>query len=1083
MNDKPVSGTSFSAGANRATDITRLLPISIFRSFVLVCLVISAGTVPALATPVITEFMASNQSTLRDVDGAYSDWIEIYNPDSSAVTLTGWSLTDNAKKKTKWQFPAGVSLPAGGYLTVFASSKDRTDATRELHTNFSLDADGEYLALIAPDGATVATEFSPVFPRQGRDISYGITQPSAATEAPQYGYFAKATPGKRNGDASSLILLETVSFSRANGPFTGTPTVELTGAGAGEVIRYEVVAPSAKGAAVADPTPASPLYTAPLSVTGSVIIRAGVFAADGSRHGQFTSAHYLKVEASTGERVDTFTTRLPLIVLDDHGLGALEKDDIDHSAWFYRLPPKEGSAGFATTPDFSGPITMSVRGTSSALFPKKSFKFTLLDNLGRETAQPLLGETGFTDWNLIGPWAYDRSYIRNAVVYDLSRRMGHWAPRTQLTEVFFNANGGPLDTSDYAGIYLLTDKIEAGADRIAIDPISASDLDATAITGGYLLKVDSPDTDKYSWTTEHSFPGLNDSVLIVESPKAAKLPEAQRTYIRNYIQQMENALYADQANGWVARNYLNYLDLPSWVDYHLINTFVKNTDGLWRSAYFSKDRGGRLVAGPVWDYDRSLGSADGRDARWDSWELEAATDKGALVDYWRFGWWGILATDPEFMQQWVDRWQTLRRDQFSDAQLAAVAAAYADQIGPEAAARDAMRWPENVSFYGSYAAEVERLQSWLVNRAQWIDRQFIAPPTLSRNADGTVTLTPATGSRLAFTLDGEDPRNFGGKPSATVHFADAPLIIEASSDLRARSYAPDSHSFPGSPWSAEVTASTTTPLAAPPLARLINLSARGAVESGENIVIAGIVVDGDAPKSFLARAIGPTLASQGVNAPLGDPVLRVVRNDGVEVASNAGWGSADDAADLPRIASEIGAFALPAGSRDAALIARLPAGVYSLLVSSAANRAGIGLVELYELGSNGRTANISARSLVRPGEGALFGGFVISGSSPKRILIRAVGPTLAGLGVAHPLGDPVLTVYAGDRVVATNDDWTSGDRATLTTAASATGAFALADGSKDAALVTTLPAGVYSVVVSGKNSDQGVALVEIYDVP
>jgi hypothetical protein len=125
----------------------------------------------ARAELVISEFMAANTKTLADEEGAFSDWIEVHNPDPVAVDLNGWALTDNASNKTKWQFPA-VTLPAGGYLVIFASNKNRRDPASPLHTNFALSAGGEYLGLIKPDGS-VASEFEPEFPAQLDDISYG----------------------------------------------------------------------------------------------------------------------------------------------------------------------------------------------------------------------------------------------------------------------------------------------------------------------------------------------------------------------------------------------------------------------------------------------------------------------------------------------------------------------------------------------------------------------------------------------------------------------------------------------------------------------------------------------------------------------------------------------------------------------------------------------------------------------------------------------------------------------------------------------------------------------------------------------
>ena len=125
------------------------------------------------ADPVISEFSASNVAVLKDVDGDYSDWIEIYNRGDEAANLQGWHLTDSQDDPSRWTFPS-VSVPAKGFLTVFASTKNRAVAGAELHTNFRLTSGGEYLALVRPDGVTRATEFAPSFPEQYPDVTYGF---------------------------------------------------------------------------------------------------------------------------------------------------------------------------------------------------------------------------------------------------------------------------------------------------------------------------------------------------------------------------------------------------------------------------------------------------------------------------------------------------------------------------------------------------------------------------------------------------------------------------------------------------------------------------------------------------------------------------------------------------------------------------------------------------------------------------------------------------------------------------------------------------------------------------------------------
>ena len=124
---------------------------------------------------VISEILAINDGILRDEDGEFPDWVEVHNPTTTTVDLDGWHLTDDADELTKWEFP-DVSLDAGGYLVVFASGKDRHTAGDELHTNFQLAGDGEFLALTRPDGETISHQFAPEFPKQAEDISFGLGQ-------------------------------------------------------------------------------------------------------------------------------------------------------------------------------------------------------------------------------------------------------------------------------------------------------------------------------------------------------------------------------------------------------------------------------------------------------------------------------------------------------------------------------------------------------------------------------------------------------------------------------------------------------------------------------------------------------------------------------------------------------------------------------------------------------------------------------------------------------------------------------------------------------------------------------------------
>ncbi len=181
-------------------------------------------------TLLITEFMASNDTSLADGDGKHADWIEIYNPNANAVNLEGWHLTDNAKKTTKWAFPT-ATIAANSYMVIFASGEDvqnYVDAGGYYHTNFKLEAAGEYLGLYRPDG-TVSCEYSPTFPSQVTDISYGIGYNASSTTLLAEGAAAKIlVPTTTNGGSSLGTTWTSASFDDSSWT-TGTTNVGSTG--------------------------------------------------------------------------------------------------------------------------------------------------------------------------------------------------------------------------------------------------------------------------------------------------------------------------------------------------------------------------------------------------------------------------------------------------------------------------------------------------------------------------------------------------------------------------------------------------------------------------------------------------------------------------------------------------------------------------------------------------------------------------------------------------------------------------------------------------------------------------------------
>jgi len=272
---------------------------------------------------------------------------------------------------------------------------------------------------------------------------------------------------------------------------------------------------------------------------------------------------------------------------------------------------------------------------------------------------------------------------------------------------------------------------------------------------------------------------------------------------------------------------------------------------------------------------------------------------------------------------------------------------------------------------------------------------------------------------------------------------------------------------------------------------LRNLSTRGQVGTEGNILIAGFVVGGTTPKQVLVRAIGPTLSGFNITGALADSQIELFKGT-TRIALNDNWAGA---AAIVNASALVGAFPLALNSLDAVVLAQLDPGAYTALVSGTGGRTGVALVEVYDVDTVSafapqKVVNVSTRGVVGTGENILIAGFVISGSTSKKLLIRGIGPALNGHTTGlTPLADPILQIIQiirNDRtvVVRENDNWETGNDAALVIAATTSvGGFPLVRGSRDAVILISLPPGTYSATVSGVAGGTGVGLVEVYEVP
>lgn len=286
--------------------------------------------------------------------------------------------------------------------------------------------------------------------------------------------------------------------------------------------------------------------------------------------------------------------------------------------------------------------------------------------------------------------------------------------------------------------------------------------------------------------------------------------------------------------------------------------------------------------------------------------------------------------------------------------------------------------------------------------------------------------------------------------------------------------------------------------------RLGNISTRGPTGANANVLIGGFVVTGPAnqTRQMLIRVAGPAIAVAPFNVPgtLADPRLEVYgTNSTTPLLTNDNWGTqaggAGAVTTIQQAATRVGAFPFAAGSADAAVIANLPPGAYTVQAKGPTlTSAGVVLIEVYDVTQGApagpKAANVSTRGNVGTGDNILIAGFNVTGGVSRRLLIRGVGPTIADPRFALPAGstlsDPQLTLInqATGAIVKTSDDWTSDPTMAPLIAAAATagGAFPLQNGSKDAAMLVMLAPGTYTVKLNGAGTATGIGIVEVYDV-
>lgn len=353
--------------------------------------------------------------------------------------------------------------------------------------------------------------------------------------------------------------------------------------------------------------------------------------------------------------------------------------------------------------NYNGRIEIELRGSSSQALDKKQYRLTTLkaDNATNNNVS-LLGMPQENDWVLNG-LAFDASLMRDYLSYTLSRNIGQYAPRTKYCEVIINNN--------YRGLYILQEKVKPDDDRVNIERIDPDDNAWPEITGGYLTKADkvSP-SDPVAWTMLTNV--QPSPTFIHEFPKPTDITTQQNDYIKKWFEKLASS--AQAGNTSFSNGYPSLIDIPSFLDFMLINELAANVDAYQFSTFFHKDKNGKLRAGPLWDLNLTYGNdliMWGLDrSKMNTWQFDNGDNVGPKF-------WKDLFNNSDYKCYLAKRWNALTMDgaPLSLPNINALIDAISVTIG-EAAAREQTRW----GTVGTHATQVNSIKTFLQGRMNWI---------------------------------------------------------------------------------------------------------------------------------------------------------------------------------------------------------------------------------------------------------------------------------------------------------------------------------------------------------------------------
>ncbi|MCZ6793748.1 MAG: CotH kinase family protein [Planctomycetota bacterium] len=579
-------------------------------------------------------------------------------------------------------------------------------------------------------------------------------------------YFAVPTPGFPNSDPLEGLSARP-SFANPGQPFVEAITVEMASEAPDARIFYTTDGST--------PDAGSTLYTEPLVLTATTTVKARVFE-PGKLSSETVEHFYLSIHPAAAD----FQTDLPILIVD-----AARSPGETFTPITVAFVDNENGPNSLTSPfAFAGNAALKKRGSSSLGFPKNNFALEIRDEFQEDRAVELLGFPEEADWLLHGPYS-DKALMRNELSYRWSNEIGRYATRSRYVEMYFKLGRSQLLTSHYHGVYVFMEKIKRDPNRVNIQRLLTTDNSEPEITGGYILKKDRLDPGDRGITTSRGH-----RLGLVE-PKEREISNQQKSWILAHLNQFERALYSADFRDPV-QGYAKYIDVDSFIDHHILVEITKNIDGYRLSTFLYKDRGEKIVMGPIWDYNLCLGNANYLQG-WQpaGWYFPQLSPN----DY---PWYARLFQDRDFEARYRRRWAELRGGVFATERLFSTIDESA-AILREPQARNFARWRvmgtyiwPNWFIARSWEQEIDWMKNtWLAERLRWMDSQLVPLPELShpggmvdRGFEVSIDVPAGT---VFFTLNGPDPKTENDEIAPEAREYDGqPIVIGENTRVRAR---------------------------------------------------------------------------------------------------------------------------------------------------------------------------------------------------------------------------------------------------------------------------------------------------------